>query len=127
MKHALIEAVSAFELAINEFFKRKITDVKYESLFDNMASFVNLPLRAQVFTIGILLGNIPLQDIENAVNVIDKRNKLIHEGRDPPEKAKYEICSLLNITKKLLSGPGFKFPKSNPGNLIMSNEDWERE
>ena len=127
LKHALIEVVSAFELAINEFFRRKITDVKYQSLFDDMASFMNLPLRAQVITISTLLGNIPLQDIENAVNVVKMRNKLIHEGRDPPEKAKYEICSLLNITKELLSGPGFKFPKSNPGNLIMSNEDWESE
>ena len=127
LKHALIEVVSAFELAINEFFRRKITDVKYKSLFGDMASFMNLSLRVQIITIGVLLGNIPLQDIENAVDVIEMRNKLIHGGRDPPEKAKHEICCLLNIIKELLSGPGFKFPKSNPGNLIMSNEDWERE
>jgi hypothetical protein len=127
LKHALIEGVSAFELAINEFFRHKMIDDDSKSLRDGMKSFMELSLRAQIISISLALGNIPVQDIKNAVNVVNMRNKLIHEGRDPPKEAKDEICGLLNIIKELLSGPRFKFPKSNPGNLIMSNEDWKSE
>lgn len=125
IKHALIEGVSAFELAINEFFTHKIIDVDSTSLHDGMKSFMNLSLRTQIISISLALGNIPVQDITNAVHVVDMRNKLIHEGRDPPEKVKGELISLLNIIKKLLIGPGFKFPKSNPSNSIMPIEAWD--
>lgn len=122
LKHALIEGVSAFELAINEFFRYKTIG---DDLFDGMKSFMELSKRAQIISISLALGNIPVQDIKNAVNVVDRRNKLIHEGRDPPEKVKGELKSLLNIIKKLLIGPGFKFPKSNPSNSKMSIEAWD--
>lgn len=124
LRYAFIEGVNALEIAISEFFEQKLNGEK--SLNDTIKAFKDLNLRAQVIALGSTL-NMPLEDIKNAVKAIDTRNKVVHEGKTPVgEYTKNELSGLSNVIKKLLTGPGFKFPKANPGNLIMSLEDWNK-
>jgi len=122
LKHAFIEGVSALEIALNELIRQKLNDA--DSLLDSMRAFWNLPLPAQVTAVATTLGKISLKDMEHTINAIDIRNKVIHEGWDPPDNTKVELSGLLNTAAVLLSGPRFRFPTVNPGNTKMTLEQW---
>ncbi len=123
-RYAFIEGVNALEIAISEFFEQKFYGEM--SLNEKIEAFKDMNLPAQVIALASTL-DIPIEDIKNAVKAIDTRNKVVHEGKNPVgEYAKIELSGLLNVIKKLLTGPGFKFPKANPGNLIMSLEEWKK-
>lgn len=124
LKHALIEGVTALELVINEFISLRLHGA--DTLSGSMKAFWEMPLRAQAVSVATILGNIPAQDIEYVIKAIDMRNKVVHEGWDPPEDAKVQLRGLLNTVAAMLSGPRFRFLTANPGNAIMSPEDWEK-
>ena len=66
-----------------------------------------------------------MEDLERTGKAIKTRNELVHKGENPPDNAGFLLKSLLTVTAKLLSGPTFRFPTSNPGNSIMPEERWE--
>ncbi|MEM3648523.1 MAG: hypothetical protein QW506_05095 [Thermoproteota archaeon] len=117
LKHAFIEGVSALELALNEFIRQKLHGS--DSLLGAVSKFQELPLRVQVITVAAILG-CPLQDIEHTIKAIETRNKIVHEGWNPPDDAKVELSGLLKTVALLLPGSRFKFPSANPSNMIMS-------
>lgn len=125
LKYAFIEGVSALELVLNEFIRHKLEGTDF--LLNSMKAFWDLPLRAQVTTVATTLGKISSQDIEHTIKAIDIRNKVIHEGWDPPDDTKVELSGLLNTAAALLSGPRFRFPTANPGNARMPLEKWNRQ
>lgn len=127
LKHAFIEGVSALEIALNEFIYQKLHGT--EPLLKSMSAFWSLPLPAKVTTVATILGKISLQNIEYTINAIDIRNKIVHEGWEPPndDKTKIKLFGLLNTTASLLSGPRFRFPSANSGNAMMSIEKWKQQ
>lgn len=125
LKHAFVEGVSALELALEEFIHQKLHGAN--SLHDSMSAFWNLSLPTRVITVATILGKPPLQIIERATKAIDIRNRIVHEGYDPPDTSKQQLRDLLETVSTLLSGPQFRFPSANPGNALMSIEQWARE
>lgn len=123
IRHAFFEGITALELSMEEFIRKRIKDKKI--LIDNIQSFWNLPLRAKIISIATTL-DLPSEEVENTVTTIIWRNKIIHDGWEPEfyEARKY-LFSLLHVTSKLLSGPEFKFPGYG-GNVIQPEEGWDK-
>ena len=72
-----------------------------------------------------LYPNLSEEELRTAEENLDQY--LEHEGWDPPESAKVELSGLLNTVSALLSGPKFKFPSANPGNALMTPEQWGQQ
>lgn len=123
LKHAFIEGVTALEVALDEFMRQKLND---DFVADSVQSFWGLRLATRVIPVLVTLGTVPLQDMKDTIKAIDMRNKVVHDGWNPPESAKNELSGLLNAAAALIPGPRFRFPTINPGNKIMPLEDWER-
>lgn len=126
IRHALVEATTAVELGIEEFLFNKPEDIY--SIIKEMQSFRTISLRARVAVIASVMGKTSQEALRNALDAIDTRNDIVHEGRNPPndDNMKQKIDCLLRIAASLLTGPTFKFPKNNPGNALSSPEEWER-
>lgn len=124
LKYALIEAVTALEIALNEFIDQKLQGT--DSLRKCMSRFMELPLSVQLALVETILGKVPIMEIESAVEAIEMRNKVVHDGWNPPDDAKTKILRLIKTIAVLLSGPRFRFP-SGQGNLIMPTEEWDKE
>ena len=125
LKQALVEGVSALEIALDEFIRQKFHGAN--SLLGLMSPFYELRLPVKVTTVATISGKIPSQDIEHTIEAIDMRNRVIHEGWNPPDNASQHLRGLLRTTAILLSGPQFRFPSANPGNALMPPEKWEKE
>jgi hypothetical protein len=122
LRQALIEGVSALDVAIGEFFRQKLNSDT--TLYSYISELRKMSVAARVITIATSLGKVSKHDIEYAVEAINMRNNVVHDGEDPPENAKDALCGLFNIIRELLAGPRCKFPSINPGNLKTSN--WEQ-
>jgi hypothetical protein len=125
MRHAVIEGVIALEVALSELIRRKLGAA--ESLIERMSAFWNLPLPSQLVSIAAPLGTVSSQDIEDTVRAIEMRNKVIHQGWNPPDDAAVALSGLLRTVAALLSGPRFRFPSGHFGNSLMSAEEWEQQ
>lgn len=125
LKHAFIEGVSALELALGEFVRGNLHNDSY--LSKEMKAFWNLPLSSQLVSIAIGKGKIPTEQVKEALKAIELRNKVIHEGWNPPDNAKTKLSALLEIIAGLLSGPELRFPEANPGNATRPVEAWEQQ
>ena len=125
LKYAFIEGVIALELALNEFILNRLKSNKL--LIEANQAFWNLPLRSQLITMTSLIVDISQSDIEKAMQAIDIRNKIIHEGWEPSKDTSEKIEGLLKVVAKLVKGPRFRFPTAFPSNEIKPIEEWEKE
>lgn len=120
VKYALIEGVTALEVALSEFFKKKLESSK--PLLKGMSSFWETSLTSQTITAAILLEKISKENLEQAVKAIESRNKVIHEGMEIPTEIDQQIRGLLATAATLVSGPKFRFLNPRPGNSILPVE-----
>lgn len=122
LKHALIEGVSALEVAVADFLRRQVATSP--ELVDSVQPFFQLKLACRVVAIIGTLGTVSQADLELVVTAIKKRHKVVHEGWNPPESIKKEVDSLLRTAAALLPGPRFRFPALWYGNELKSPEEW---
>ncbi len=109
-RSSFIEGISALELAIREFIQPKIAN--NNTLLQSMNQFWEMPIKSKVIAITTTMGTIPIDDIENTMKAIDIRNKIAHQGFEPPGQSSKTILSgLFRTISALLSGPKFKFPQ----------------
>ena len=123
IRQSFVEGVTSLELALNEFFQKRVNLGK--SLRREMKSFWQLPLHAQLTTVASCLPNSSHDDIEIAIRAIRVRNKIVHEGFNPRNdfETKKIIKALFRIISKLLSDIDLKFPSaSNSGNTLFPKE-----
>jgi len=121
LKYAIIEGVTALELAIHEFIRIRLgANIDKANPFFNMRSEA-----AQLAVIAAALGK--TADLGPALRCIDTRHKIVHEGFTPTEGARVELMALLNTVSAMLEGPKFRFPTANPGNAIAPPEEWEKQ
>lgn len=123
LKHALVEGVSALQVALREFVRRRSCMDRH--LAKEMQAFWELPLRAQLIAIVATLDETRCDDLRLAVRAIEMRNKVVHDGCTPPGDAGRQITGLLQTISVLLPGRRFKFPRVNSGNKLMSLQEWE--
>jgi hypothetical protein len=126
IKHALIETVTALEIALKEYLKQGINGEKVIS--EKLKSFWNLSLSEQFALVAVIGKGFLLNDIHTISDLIKERNKVAHEGLIPSDSDKVtrEIRESLNIIARLISGPTFKFPQPDLEQFTKSPEDWEK-
>jgi hypothetical protein len=123
-KEAIIDAVTALEIALGELLRNKLKG--HPVLHDKIQPFWKLPLPAQMISVAAVLG-ISGEDLECAVECIEVRNDVVHEGCNPPNGLRTTVFKFLQIISALLPGPRFKFPHSEHSNRMGSGEEWETD
>jgi len=123
IRFALVEAVTALELAIEEFTRsRQATSSAIQKHYN---AFYSLPLPAKMIAIVTSAGLLPVQTIESAAAAIEQRHRLVHEGRSPTSSVRGELEALLRVTASLLSRLFYKFPVGRHANSIAPPEAWD--
>jgi len=121
-KNALIEGVTALEVAVSQLVRTKLKSPELESSINSFLK--NSSTQAQL--IGIATGLASLQEnLNHAINAINLRDKVIHEGWNPSDTALTEVRGLIKAVSTIL-GSKFKFPHKNAGNIIMNADRWEQ-
>lgn len=127
---ALIEGVTALEIALNEFMMHK---VGVSSLLkEKLHTFNRGHLITKVIFVTPQLKNLSPNEIENTIKAIDMRNKVVHEGyvftKDKSEKVISQLESLQKTVIALLNEFDHKKLPSIPRgqNICMKIDDWEK-
>lgn len=123
LKDALVEGVSALEVALREFGRRRFCADKH--IAKEVQAFWDLPLRAQLIAIVTTLDTAQLDELKLAIQAINMRNRVVHDGWTPPDSTERQVRGLLHTVSRLLPGRPFKFPRINSGNKLMSLQEWE--
>lgn len=116
----LVEIITALELAINEYIDSKIN--LSTKLKKSLSSLRSLPLPSQVSTLCLGLINLTNDKIEETLQAIDSRNKIVHEGWVPSnvDTIKKQFNSVVNTIKELISNPDIKLPTLHSGNMLKA-------
>lgn len=119
--NAFIEAVTSLESTIDAFYNKRMegSDIIQEQL----KSLKGLPYQKQFSSICIINQLCDSDELKSALNAIDIRNKIVHEGLVVNSK-KYtnDFYNLLNILLRMLEKSNIVFPERNPGNVFR--KDW---
>ncbi len=124
LKKAFIEAVTTLEIAIEETINKNTKTTN--SILKSIQSFNSIPRTTQFSIIALLSNNIDSKEIENSLQAIEIRNKIVHDGYNPKKGEHIYFKSLILSISKIINEPVTKFPSKNRGNAIMSIESWEK-
>lgn len=115
LRQAFIEAVSALELAIAEYFRKQQKDCQSLSAYSQR--FFELPNPVKLTLLGSLTKIVPAKTLEESIEAISLRNYIVHDGYNPSEK-KSRACldGLFTTVAALLETGEFKFPFLISGN-----------
>lgn len=116
IRHAFIEATIALEMIIHEFIHRKLSASATLTKYDQ--SFFDLPLRAQLISLSLMIEKINTEDLELASEAINIRNKIVHEGWQPVDdrRTRKIFMTFIRVCSYLLDGPKLRFPSMHLGN-----------
>jgi len=123
-KHSIIEGITALESAIIEPLREGLTTLNLT--YDKIEEFKKMKLPSKLTVICAMKKNITSTDLQHSLDIYEIRNKIVHDGEEPPEKIYQKLKSLLNTISKLTLDKNFKFPNANHGNAIRNEDDWER-
>ena len=108
LKHALIEGVTALEVAIKQFIDRKTKAGNVPG--EELKAFWDLPRKTQLAALAVNMAGLDPNDLALALQAIEMRNDVVHEGYVPPPDTQGMVAALLRVTSTFLQGPPFKFP-----------------
>ena len=117
LRHALIEGVTALELALSEFIRRRW--LGNQDFLDRVAKFGDLALPTRVLIIATFIESLSSNDVAQAIKAIDRRNKVAHEGVEPTEDTMALLAGLFKTIAVLLPGPRLRSVSPNPLNMIV--------
>jgi hypothetical protein len=128
LRLALVEAVVALELSLSDFMRQRQGLGKFFE--EALQSFWQLPLRSQLVVVASASALERAGDLGDAVEAIEARNKVVHEGWSPGDKEAKDVrkwlMSLLRVAAALLPGTKVKLPWANlGGNYLLPPEAWE--
>jgi len=121
-KQAIIEGNTALEVAISDLFKDRISLSK--QLKKEMESFWQLKIRAQLTVIASLIQGLSRDDIENSIEMVKVRNKIVHEGFSPKNDfaTRKKLKSFFSIISKIISEKNIRFPSTKDANTLFPEE-----
>ena len=114
LKWALIDAVSAMELCLDEFIRIK----KSGSNKLKMGNLFNLDLPTKTTMIAAFAQDLSPGTIEEILKGIEIRNELVHEGKEPPDSTDKSLIAILEFVGSFLPLPCDRFPSPRPGNML---------
>ncbi|MDD3926782.1 MAG: hypothetical protein PHT33_09010 [bacterium] len=125
---ALVTAVTAFEIAVEEYLRKAWEDKGANEEISSLISAINkLSLINKVDLICVSLNDVSLDCIEHAKKAISKRNKVVHEGLRLPRTTdtKDKLRGLISVIDALLGLPKLRHPLANAGNAIGLPKQWK--
>jgi len=126
IRYALLEAVTAFELSVNDYLRNKLSGyAELDSFINHFNNITTNPDRMKIFSV-FLSNQISLYTLEECLKAIEWRNKIIHEGKMLPDNFEFTIITLQKTIGKLLSGPRQRFPSASKSNARMTKEEWDK-
>ncbi len=124
-RHAVVEAVSALEVAISDAVRASIKGSN--KLTDSATSFLkDTPLKTRLAVVSSFVGGIPAATVEDALAGIELRNRVVHEGFVPEQQNMKQVRAALEVAAMLVPGPRIKFPVLSDWNSIAEADAWER-
>jgi hypothetical protein len=116
---ALIESVTALELAVRVFVRAAADGRK--ALLKKLQEMYDQPRPWQVIAVG--LGRVSNDDLIAACDAIRMRNKMVHDGAAPEDRARDACVSVLHVVQVLISPALQKMPSIAIGNLRTNSWD----
>lgn len=127
IRYALLEAVTAFELSVNDYLRNKLSGyAELDSFINHFNNITKNPDRMKIFS-AFLSNEISLYTLEECLKAIEWRNNIIHEGIKLPDDFDSIIKTLQKTVGILISGPRYRFPSASQGNAEMSKENWDEK
>ncbi len=123
VRYALVEGVTALELAIDDRIRRYIAGSK--ALDKAFQALRDRPLPTKLAAVAMNLEGVDAGDVELAFQAIEKRNRVAHEGSRPSADAEDQLNGLIRVTAALLPGPKYRFPSVRPTYTWRTPERWE--
>jgi hypothetical protein len=108
LKYAIIEAVTALEIALDELIREKLESYG-EVRGDHIRIFNNLDLQSRLKMAVTFINEISQEDLKLTINAIVTRNKIVHDGFSPGDDIINEIIMLQKSTAILIKKQKFKF------------------
>lgn len=122
LRLAFIEAVTALDLSIHEFIrKRAFSELLIKS---SKAVFSKKPLRTQLTILCSSFNTIPQDQIERSIKAIKLRNKIVHNGVNPSDKNEPWLYALLNTVSYLSGNEVRKFPSKRFSKCSIPESNW---
>lgn len=123
-KYALIEAVTALEIAMEERILHNIQGKK--KLVEDIQNFWKLSMPAKLIIVSSLIqdGGLPMQDVEDSIKAIYLRNDVAHEAKPVTIESLTLIETLMSTISKVLIDPSLKFPKMHMYNATIPSPDF---
>ena len=123
-RYALIDAVTALELALSEFVTRTLGNES--SLIERLAGFADLSLSAQLVAAAAFSARVSRADLASALNAIQRRNDVVHDGWYPDEQdetvtdqVSADVQALMRVASAFIDGPRFRFPSMYVGSMLV--------
>lgn len=125
VKRAVIEGITSLELTINHIIHEGLDNL--EIGFEKIDDFTkNVKLQTKLMIVSGLKNNVTKKELDDALEIYSIRNKLVHEGKEPPQNIEPKILNLINLISKLLFDFTSKFPSLNHPNAIVDEKMWEK-
>jgi len=127
LRSAFLEAVTALDITMSQYLRQKLPkDTKLAPTY-NWITGNEAPQKHQFAIACLMLGTIQITAFETALAAMEIRNKIAHEGFNPPSTEEMEECiaTLIEVIAKFQEGPAFRFPSSTPADVRMTSPDWE--
>ncbi|MGE0539233.1 MAG: hypothetical protein AB7R89_03555 [Dehalococcoidia bacterium] len=125
-RHALIEAVTALDVAVAEFV-RLHTKLR-KTLADQIQSFQTLRLPAQLAMVALNQPEISDEDLQVVFTVIKRRNEVVHEGKEPPDDLDRYLEAAYRVVAALLPGSSGRMPPLPfMNNWLRTPEEWDAD
>ena len=121
-EHALVEGVTALEIAIGEFLRASLNNDA--TLLKKVERFHKIPLSAQLLAIAGALG-IPSLDLAEAVEAVDLRNAIVHKGHSLQAETNVRklIRGLAMVVAQLSQPNMLKTPRATTGYALSAKEE----
>jgi hypothetical protein len=116
--HALVEAVTALEVATDEVVKQARDGREYA---DSVQAFLSLKNPSKVAVCLALRTNLSAEKLRLISHALRARNRFVHEGRSPTTSDASSIVALIDAVAALLPGEVRKRPTRNMGNHLSDN------
>jgi hypothetical protein len=117
MRHAIIEAVTAIEIAIGDVMTRAAVDR------NELKFFWSTGLQNRLMMVAAARGDLDRESLDKMLELINLRNKIVHEGRSASEISRPLVRMVLRALKCWIDGPPPRFPRASHGNRLWGKDE----
>jgi hypothetical protein len=121
LRHALVEAASAVELAIPEGIHAHYAGRTI--VLQQLGAIANMKLKPQIVAVAAQARHIGEDLVQSAVEAVDLRNAVVHEGKEIGREAEPLVRALLAFAQALLATVPIKCPTRELFNRV--DDDWD--